>query len=319
MRTILEKALNKHSLSESEIIFLLSLKGFKRLSAAADITRKKYKGRAVELRALIEISNICKKNCLYCGIRRGNFRLKRYAMTEEEIMSAARAAVKQGFKTIVLQSGESGGISFLNAVIKHIKRLGAAVTLSLGTFNKEHYAADRYLLRIETTDKRLFKKMHPDTDFAARAASIKNIKKSGLELGTGILVGLPGQTIKSIARDILFFKKIKAGMIGIGPFIPNPDTPLKNAAPRGAFDMALKVIAITRLLLPNANIPATTAMETLQKNGRIQALRGGANVIMPNVTPQKYKKLYALYPNKASLGAYKQAALALKKINRDAN
>ncbi|MCL2389038.1 MAG: [FeFe] hydrogenase H-cluster radical SAM maturase HydE [Elusimicrobia bacterium] len=356
LAAILEKAVTKHTLSESEIIFLLKLPkevafpkkgqalkgdisryGVQSLLTAADITREKYIGGGVELRALIEISNICDKNCLYCGLRRGNKSLPRYFMPKEEIVKTARAAVRQGFKTVVLQSGEGYNNLFSNKdweyIIKNIKKLGIAVTLSLGSLTFEQYktlkklGADRYLLRIETTDKCLFKKMHPDDNFNERLNCINIIKKLNFETGTGTLVGLPKQTIKSIARDILFFKKVKADMIGIGPFIPNPDTPLRGTTPLNRatwqknFNLALKVVAITRLIMPLANIPATTAMETLKKNGRALALRCGANVIMPNVTPQKYKNLYALYPGKASLGitaqkAYKTAVQELKTIGR---
>lgn len=307
---------------------MLSLKNPTPLFKAADETRLKYKGSAVFLRALIEISNICEKNCLYCGLRNADKTLKRYAMSADEIIKTASFAAKQGFKTVVLQSGEISGGFFINKnlpfVIRQIKKFGIAVTLSLGGLSPDVLkrlklsGADRYLIRAETTSKGLFKEMHPDTSFAERISAIKTVKKLGYELGTGVLVGLPRQTIKSLARDILFFKKVKADMVGIGPFIPSPSTPLAKAK-KGNIGLTLKVIAITRLLLPNANMPATTAMETLQKNGRMLALTAGANVVMPNVTPAKYKKLYALYPGKASLGAYKAAQKELKKIGRTAN
>ena len=192
-------------------------------------------------------------------------------------------------------------------IIKKIKSLGVALTLSLGEKTYDEYkafkeaGADRYLIRIETTDKKLYEDMDPGMSFENRLDCLKNLGELGYEVGSGTLVGLPGQTLESIARDILFFKKINADMIGIGPFIPNQDTPLKDAHGEN-FILSLKVMAITRLILPDINIPATTAMESLAPNGRIKALQSGANVVMPNVTEGEYRKLYALYPGKICTG-----------------
>ena len=187
-----------------------------------------------------------------------------------------------------------------------LKKLGVALTLSIGEKSREEYAAlraagaDRYLLWIETTDKELYEKMDPGMSWDNRVRCLRDIKELGYEVGTGSLVGLPGQTVRSLARDLLFFQELDADMIGIGPFIPNPDTPLAKAD-GGTFDLACRMMALTRLLLPDANIPATTAMENLQQDGRMLALQRGANVVMPNVTDTDYRKMYMLYPGKICL------------------
>ena len=192
-------------------------------------------------------------------------------------------------------------------LLQDIKKLDLAITLSIGERPYEEYkafkeaGADRYLIRIETTDKELYKKMHPNMSFENRVRCLKDLKTLGYEVGTGCLVGLPEQTIESLANDILFFKEIDADMIGIGPFIPNQNTPLKDAK-GGTFEMALKVMALTRILLPTINIPATTAMETLNPNGRLIALQSGANVVMPNVTEGDYRRKYEIYPGKICVG-----------------
>ena len=192
-------------------------------------------------------------------------------------------------------------------IVKDLKALGVALTLSIGERPFEEYealkkaGADRFLLRIETTDKELYEKLDPGMSHENRIQCLKNLRKLGYEVGSGCLVGLPGQKIESLADDILFFKELDVDMNGIGPFIPNEDTPLKDAE-GGQFELALKVMAIVRLLLPDINIPATTAMETLNKQGRVIALQCGANVVMPNVTEGEYRKLYALYPGKICTG-----------------
>lgn len=307
MKNIIDKAAETHFLDKSEIIQLLSCDD-EYLLIAADIVRKKYKGDAVHVRGLIEFSNICRQNCKYCGIRKDNTNVDRYRLRAEEVISFAKHAQDKGFKTIVLQSGEDSYFSTQKMVeiISEIKSLGLALTLSLGEKSTEEYraykeaGADRYLLRIETTDKNLYKKLHPHMNFDNRIRCLYDLKELGYETGTGVLVGLPEQTLESIAEDILFFKKLDADMIGLGPFIPTPDTPLANAK-GGTLTQALKVMAITRLLLPDINIPATTAMETLHPQGRIIALQSGANVVMPNVTEGDYKKKYLLYPGKISV------------------
>lgn len=275
------------------------------LFSLADKIRKENVGDEVHLRGLIEFSNICKRTCKYCGLRCENKEIDRYRIEPDDIIFYAQKAVDMGYKTIVLQSGEDEYYSreILCKIIKGIKTLDVALTLSIGERCFDDYkafkdcGADRYLIRIETTDKELYKKMHPHMSFENRVRCLKDLGKLGYEVGTGCLVGLPGQTIESLANDILFFKEINADMVGIGPFIAHPHTPLKDCL-NGDFTLALKVMALTRILLKNINIPATTAMETLNQNGRIIALQSGANVVMPNVTTTEYRAKYEIYPNK---------------------
>lgn len=275
------------------------------LFSLADKTREEYVGDEVHLRGLIEFSNICKRQCKYCGLRCEDKFIDRYRISKENIISYAEHAVNMGYKTIVLQSGEDEyyNTDLMCEIIAGIKKLGVALTLSIGEKTYEEYkafkeaGADRYLIRIETTDKTLYNQMHPNMDFDNRVRCLENLGRLGYEVGTGCLVGLPNQTIESLADDILFFKEINADMVGIGPFIPHPHTPLKDSA-SGSFTLALKVMALTRILLKDINIPATTAMETLNPNGRIIALQSGANVVMPNVTTTEYRAKYEIYPNK---------------------
>lgn len=275
------------------------------LFSLADEVRKKYVGDEIHLRALIEYSNICKNDCKYCGLRCENRHVERYRLSPEEIISQAYKAVEYGFKTIVLQGGEDAYFSkdIMCEIITEIKRLNVALTLSLGERSYgdlkafRQCGADRYLIRIETTDRVLYEKMHPYMDFDNRLRCLKDLKSLGYEVGTGCLVGLPDQTIESLADDILFFKDIDADMIGIGPLIVHSQTPLKDCQ-NGSLKLALKVLALTRILLKDINIPATTAMETLDKNGRILALQCGANVVMPNVSDEIHRGKYEIYPNK---------------------
>ncbi|EQB87687.1 biotin synthase [Clostridium punense] len=306
MLELIKKAEELHQLTKDEIVSLLNSNEYdKELFEAADRVRKKYVGDEVHLRGLIEFTNICKRNCLYCGLRAQNSNIKRYRLQPEEIVDLAKKAVGYGYKTLVLQGGEDDyyNVERMTYIIKEIKKLNVAMTLSLGEKTTEEYkaykeaGADRYLLRIETTDKKLYEDMDPGMSHEERMRCLEDLKALDFEVGTGCLVGLPNQTMESLAEDILFFKSINADMIGIGPFIPNEDTPLKDEK-GGDFTVSLKVMAITRLLLPDINIPATTAMESLNKQGRIIALQSGANVVMPNVTEGEYRKLYALYPGK---------------------
>ena len=310
MNTIIQKAKETHELSRDEIIALLKDDSINdELFKAADEVRKKYLGDEVHLRGLIEFTNICKRNCMYCGLRRDNKNLNRYRLSHEEIIDFAKKAVGYVYKTLVLQGGEDDyyTVERLVPIVKDLKALGVALTLSIGERPFEEYealkkaGADRFLLRIETTDRELYEELDPGMSHENRIQCLKNLRKLGYEVGSGCLVGLPGQKIESLADDILFFKELDVDMNGIGPFIPNEDTPLKDAE-GGQFELALKVMAIVRLLLPDINIPATTAMETLNKQGRVIALQCGANVVMPNVTEGEYRKLYALYPGKICTG-----------------
>ncbi len=293
-------------LSKSEIIEILNTnEKNEEIFTLADKVRHDNVGDEVHLRGLIEFSNICKRQCMYCGLRSENKAISRYRIDEDEIIRYAQKASDMGYKTIVLQSGEDEYFSSdkIIRIIEEIKKLDVAITLSIGERSYNEYkafkeaGADRYLIRIETTDKNLYSKMHPNMSIENRFRCIEYIKELGYEVGTGCLVGLPEQSIESLANDILYFKSIEADMVGIGPFISHPQTPLCHSN-NGDFWLALKVMALTRLILPNINIPATTAMETLNPNGRIIALKSGANVVMPNVTSTEYRAKYEIYPNK---------------------
>lgn len=281
----------------------------KELFALADKIRKENVGDEIHLRGLIEFSNVCKRNCFYCGIRRDNKNAQRYRLDEAEIIKTAKIGADLGYKTIVLQSGEDDffNIKKLSKIIEKIKSFDVAITLSIGEKTKEEYkelkkaGADRFLLRIETTDETLYKKFHPNMDFKNRINCLYNLKELGYETGTGSLVGLPNQTVESLADDILFYKKLDADMVGIGPFIPHSDTPLCGKLNENNFTLALKMMATTRIVMPDINIPATTAMEVINKQGRIIALNSGANVIMPNITSSNYKEKYEIYPGKENL------------------
>lgn len=294
-------------MNKNEIVRLLSdEENETALLQAADKVRKDNVGDEVHLRGLIEFSNICRNNCLYCGLRRDNKQLSRYHMNEEELLQTAKSAVDMGFKTLVLQSGEDMYYTRerMSRIIEQIKKLKVALTLSIGEREYADYkafreaGADRYLMRIETTDKDLYHRLDPGMSWQRRHECLMMIKELGYELGSGIMVGLPEQSIESIAEDLLYLQKIGVDMAGIGPFIAHPQTPLKNNAANN-LHLSLRTMAVMRLLLPDINIPATTAMESLHPQGRIMALKGGANVVMPNVTEGEYRKLYELYPGKA--------------------
>lgn len=291
-------------LTKEEILNLLKSTD-ESLFKLADKVRKENVGDEVHLRGLIEFSDYCIQNCLYCGIRRDNKECVRYRIEPDNIIELARKAKSYGYQTVVMQSGEDPYYTLdkMQYILSEIKKLDLAITLSTGEKTLEEYkayreaGADRFLIRIETTDRELYRSLHPDMDFDNRVRCLKDLSALDYEVGTGCLVGLPNQTMESLADDILFFKEIGADMVGIGPFIPNPDTPLAQAE-GGNFDLALRVMAVTRLLLPDINIPATTAMETLNPNGRLIALQSGANVVMPNVTEGDFRKYYKLYPGK---------------------
>ncbi|MFZ0829183.1 MAG: [FeFe] hydrogenase H-cluster radical SAM maturase HydE [Verrucomicrobiia bacterium] len=295
----------------------------KELWRQADAMRRLHVGDAVHLRALVEISNHCARQCAYCGLRAGHETLTRYRMEAGEILAAARQAMKFGYGTVVLQAGEDYGITtgWMADIIRQIKaETPLAVTLSLGERSDEDLAAwreagaDRYLLRFETSDRELFQAIHPRLGHQPcdRLAILRRLKQLGFETGSGVMVGIPGQTYKSLADDIALFCELDLDMIGIGPFIPHPATPLgrepdKNAAVQpgqvpNTELMVYKAVALTRLVCPEANIPATTALATInQRNGRELGLQRGANVFMPNLTPLKYRRLYEIYPAKACI------------------
>lgn len=304
---LIEKAENEHSLCEEELAELLTSSAAEEpLAAAADRVRRKYVGDGVHLRGLIEFTNICRRSCFYCGLRRENERAERYRLRSQEIVRLAQNARGYGYRTVVLQGGEDGywHVERLAPILREIRALGLVITLSIGERTKEEYralkeaGASRFLLRIETTDRELYERLDPGMSWEARRACLASLRALGYEVGTGSLVGLPGQSVESLARDILFFQEIDADMVGIGPFIPNGDTPLGEAA-AGDIHLTRRMVSLLRLLLPEANIPATTAMETLERGARSLILRSGANVIMPNVTEGDFRRKYALYPGKA--------------------
>lgn len=292
-----------HSLSaglppnEEYIVALLSAgtEQMPELLSAADRMRRREVGEAVHLRAIIEFSNFCRKNCLYCGLRRDNRSLPRYRLTEQQILDAAGEAAVLGFRTVVLQSGEDPYYrpADIARVVEKIKSsCDLAVTLSLGEHSRQTYkiwreaGADRYLLKQETADERLFKYLKPDTSLSKRVQCLCWLKELGYQTGSGNMVGLPGQSLHTLAQDIMLMQELDVDMAGIGPFLPHPATPLKDAAP-GGLELTLKTLALTRICLPQAHLPATTALCTLTTDGRRMALSGGANVIMPNLTPRR--------------------------------
>ncbi len=310
MRDVLEKATRAHTLTHTEIVSLLACSEPQLLFQAADFVRKNYVGDGVYLRGLIEFSNYCKNDCFYCGLRRANTQAQRYRLTPKQIIGMAQQAAQYGYKTVVLQSGEDPQFDTdtMCHIIREIKKYDLALTLSIGEKLREEYAAykqagaDRYLLRIETTDKALYEKLDPGMSWDNRVRCLNDLKELGYEVGSGSLVGLPGQTLESLANDLLFFKQLPVDMAGIGPFIPHPHTPLAGERTTGHFELSLKMMALMRLLLPDINIPATTAMETLHPQGRLLALQCGANVVMPNVTQGEFRKKYELYPGKICTG-----------------
>ncbi len=277
-------------------------------------------GKKVYFRGIIELSNICEKDCYYCGIRKSNLSQHRYMMTEDEILAAADWAFKSNYGSIVLQSGENttkGFASFIEKIIVEIKKLSGGklgITLSLGeqldsVYRKWHEAgAHRYLLRIETSNEELYGKLHPDKhSFKKRLNCLSHIRNAGYQLGTGVMVGLPFQTIDDLANDILFFKETDADMIGMGPYIVHKETPLADSLPdfekikEYQLNLALKMIAVTRIYLKDVNIASTTALQSLNPTGREMGLLAGANIIMPNITETKYRAAYQLYDNKPCL------------------
>jgi biotin synthase len=291
----------------------------KQLWQRADAVRRQCVGDPVHLRGLIEVSNHCVRLCYYCGLRAQNHELSRYRMTEEEVVACAREAARLGYGTVVIQAGEDYGLTkpWVAGLVRRIKvETDLAVTLSLGERSDDELAAwrdagaDRYLLRFETSNERLYERIHPSLPGrkSDRFAILRRLRELGYEVGSGVMIGIPGQTYDDLADDILCFRELDLDMIGVGPFIPHPDTPLGRAETAGPEQvprtelMTYKVVALARLMCPAANIPSTTALATLNRaSGRELGLIRGANVVMPNVTPPKYRCRYEIYPEKACL------------------
>lgn len=276
----------------------------------ADAIRHKHMGDDVYIRGIIEFSNICASNCHYCGIRAANKKVKRYAMKAEEILDIAYALANTAQTTVVLQSGETQGIADdeLGIIIRTIKKkTSLSVTLSVGNRSYETYrywrdcGMDRYLLRFETSNAALFERLHPGSTLHDRIACINHLRDLGVQTGSGFMIGLPGETVNILADNILLCRTLDLDMIGIGPFIPHPDTPLgkeKNAYEEDP-EMFFKALATLRIFNPKAHIPATTAYDAVfPDKGRDMALGRGANIFMPNSTPVRYKQQYFLYPGK---------------------
>ena len=312
--------LSKENLTKEDIVCLLKTKDKDRLLLfeKSNQIKKKYIGNSTYYRGLIEFSNICAKDCYYCGIRKSNKKVNRYQLSDAEILKAAEFAYKENYGSIVLQGGElfnQKHISRITKLLKSVKDLSnneLGITISLGEQSAETFkewfdaGAHRFLLRIETSNTELYKKLHPDDDmhsFEVRLEALKNIRKAGYQTGTGVMVGLPFQTFEHLADDLLFMKELDIDMCGMGPFIPHTDTPLYKYKDElwpieERFDMTLKMIAILRILMKDINIAAATALQAIDKIGREKAIKIGANIIMPNITPGLYRDDYSLYENK---------------------
>jgi biotin synthase len=312
--------LSKEILEKEDIIALLSAneEDTKNLFARSAAIKEKHVGNKVYFRGLIEFSNICGKNCYYCGIRAGNKNVERYNLTDEEILDAAGFAYENHYASIVLQSGEIVTEAFAHRIehlLEKIKKLSdnqLGITLSLGEQTNEIYqrwfdaGAHRYLLRIESTNKQLFQKIHPDNElhsFETRLSCLFNLRKIGYQVGSGVMIGLPFQTIGNLADDLLFIREFDIDMVGMGPYIEHPDTPMyqynNQLLPKPErLQLALKMIAVLRVMMKDINIAAATALQAIDPMGREKAIKIGANIIMPNITPGKYRNNYKLYENK---------------------
>jgi biotin synthase len=299
----------KDNLTKEDIVFLLSQEDpldVELLYKRADEVRKEFCGDDVQLRGIIEFSNNCEQDCLYCGLRVSNLSLTRYRMSSDEIIATAGQIKDAGIKTIVLQSGEDSNYSrsFVTNLIKTIKgEFGIAITLSLGERNFEDYdewkaaGADRYLLKHETAKGNLYLKIHQNQPLEERLQHLRYLKSIGYQTGSGNLIGLPGQTIEDIADDLTLCKELDCDMVSISPFIPSPDTPFRNAN-KAKLSLTLNTMAVGRIFLKDVHIPATTALGTLDELGREKGLQVGANVIMPDYTPHPYRRHYQIYPGK---------------------
>ena len=312
--------LQKDFFSKEEIVTMLSSKGEERIllfQKSAEI-REEYIGKKVWFRGLIEFSNICSKDCLYCGIRKGNKNLDRYNLDDEEILVAARYAFENHYGSIALQSGELESESVATRIenllykIKELSNGELGITLSVGEHKPEVYkkwfdaGAHRYLLRIEATNEELYRRIHPNNrkhDFRRRLDCLRSLQDIGYQAGTGVMIGLPFQTTDDLADDLIYMKEFNIDMCGMGPYIEHADTPLiasigELLPVNERFDLTLKMIAILRIMMKDINIVAATALQAIDPVGREKALKVGANIIMPNITPGKYRNSYKLYDNK---------------------
>ena len=306
MNSIFEKMTQNLDISQDDIVSLLKLEDFSKVFELADkINFDNFKNK-VDIRAILEFSNNCKRKCAYCGLNSNNTKLTRYRMTEDEILQTTFEAYNAGYKTIVLQSGEDSYFTSkkIGNLVKKIKEnIDIAITVSCGEMSYEDYkyikecGADRYLLKHETSDEKLYSSLHSCGTLRNRIKCLKNLKTLSYYTGGGFMIGLPGQTLHTIANDILTLKSIPCNMAGIGPFISSDDTPLKNMK-NGDTLLVKKAVAITRILLPKSHLPATTALGVIDSKEKDNIFSCGANVIMRKVTPQKYEQFYSIYPNK---------------------
>ncbi len=292
-------------MDKNELVRLLALADFNPVYERADAVRRENVGDEVHIRAIIEFSNICGRRCRYCGINSTNKSIIRYRMSADEIVETAEKAVEAGYRTIVLQSGEDPCFhkETMGEIVKAIKQMGAAVTLSCGELTPGELAylkecgADRYLLKHETADPVLYRQLHPCGTLEERVECLRTISSLGYETGSGFMIGLPGQSLKTIADDLLLLRQLQCSMAGIGPFIPHPDTPLAHEK-EGSPELTKRAVALARLVLPKANLPVTTSLGVINQKEKENAFACGANVIMKKVTPDPYKEAYQIYPAK---------------------
>lgn len=325
--SLIDRLENDHSLSLEEYCCLLencTKETSDYIAKKAVAARCNIYGKDVYIRGLVEISNVCKNNCLYCGIRRDNKDCSRYRLTEEDILACCKEGYRLGFRTFVLQGGEDPYFTdkVLCTLLKEIKKTypDCAVTLSLGERTRESYqklyeaGADRYLLRHETADKEHYEKLHPEEmSFDNRMRCLKDLKEIGYQVGCGFMVGSPWQTNENLAKDLKFIEDFKPSMCGIGPFITHKGTPFSDK-PSGSLDMTLYLLSILRLIQPNLLLPATTALGTIHPKGRELGILAGANVVMPNLSPVSVRKKYELYDNKICTG--EESAQCRQCLNR---
>lgn len=330
---LLEKTHHNHH----ELIQLLSVSSEEETAQILDkalLKKASTVGRKVYLRGLIELTNHCSKNCYYCGIRAANKNVTRYTLTEQEVLDCADFAWKQGFGSLVIQSGELSGTAFTSQIESLLHKIHQhtnnelTITLSCGEQSLDTYkrwfkaGAERYLLRIETTNKDLYYQIHPNDTHHAwenRIEALQNLRLAGYQVGTGVMIGLPGQSISDLAGDIEFFRSMDVDMVGMGPYIEHAETPMYEKAhmlwpAAERFRMGLLMIAVLRLNMPWINMAASTALETLDPLGRQKGILAGANVVMPNLTPVTNRKNYQLYNNKPNLD--KDAALSTISLNK---
>lgn len=314
--SVIDKFIETHNLSKSEYMEVLECwedkESTERLREESVRLRKQYYGNKVFTRGLIEFTNYCKNNCYYCGIRNGNGHVNRYRLTADEILECCQSGYELGYRTFVLQGGEDPYYTDekMVKIIQEIKKdfSDCALTLSIGEKSYESYqlfrnaGADRYLLREETADESLYRSLHPETmKLGARKQCLFNLKELGYQVGAGFMVGTPGQTMSHIAEDLVFIQELQPQMVGIGPFIPHHDT-IYAEKTAGSVDLTLFLLSVIRIMLPKVLLPATTALGTLDSWGREKGLSVGANVVMPNLSPVKNRKLYELYDNKICTG-----------------